>query len=196
MSDGKDITNETQKSVALHDNGVRAGTLIEHSVKSLDKEQLKALGAHAAEKMIDLEIKQREQQLDYVTGKKAIEDHIDAWNMINKEGKTTGVKMKSEINTGAGKTTIENRTGGICFVATATYMDQEHPDVQYLRAYRDNVLIRSRTGRAFIRWYWTNGPRLASLVSQHRALRSVSKFFISRLVLILRMSGFDRSFRR
>jgi hypothetical protein len=196
MSDSKDITNERSKSVALHDNGVRAGSLIEQSVKSLDREQLKALGAHAAEKMIDLEIKQREQQLDYVAGKKSIEDHIDAWNMINKEGKTTGVKMKSEVNTGAGKTTIETRTGGTCFVATATYMDQNHPDVQYLRAYRDDVLIRSRAGRAFIRWYWTRGPQLASLVAKHRALRSVSKFFIGRFVLILRMIRVDRMFQR
>jgi hypothetical protein len=187
MSDNKEITNESSKNVALHDNGVRAGTLIEQSVRNLSKDQLQALGTQAGEELIKLEIKQREQQLDYITGKKVAEDHVDTWNMLNKEGKTTGVKMVSEIKTGAGNMKIENRSGATCFVATATYQREDHPNVEFLRTYRDTVLASSSTGRKFIAWYWQYGPSLAKYVTNSSLLRSFSKISISAVVFIVRL---------
>lgn len=59
--------------------------------------------------------------------------------------------------------------GGSCFVATAAYGDRLHPDVVTLRRLRDEVLVRSRAGRGFIRLYWIVGPRLARHVRAHRA---------------------------
>lgn len=55
-------------------------------------------------------------------------------------------------------------TAGACFVATAAYGDAAHPDVILLRRLRDEVLVRSAAGRAFIRAYWRIGPVLARLV--------------------------------
>ena len=51
-----------------------------------------------------------------------------------------------------------------CFVATAAYGDRLHPDVIILRRFRDEVLVRYRPGRAFVRFYWIAGPRLARMV--------------------------------
>ncbi|MBB1498942.1 CFI-box-CTERM domain-containing protein [Paracoccus sp. MC1862] len=51
-----------------------------------------------------------------------------------------------------------------CFVATAAYGDSLHPDVIILRRFRDELLVRYRLGRAFVRFYWIIGPRLAKVV--------------------------------
>ena len=54
--------------------------------------------------------------------------------------------------------------GGGCFVATAAYGTRNHPDVVDLRAFRDEVLVRSAAGRAFVRTYWVVGPKLARVI--------------------------------
>ncbi len=52
-------------------------------------------------------------------------------------------------------------SGGPCFVATAAYGSRSHPDVVAMRRLRDDVLIRYRAGRAFVRIYWAIGPWMA-----------------------------------
>lgn len=54
--------------------------------------------------------------------------------------------------------------GGSCFIATASYGNAAHPDVAWLRAFRDEVLLPHPIGRAFIRFYWQVGPLMAKLV--------------------------------
>lgn len=51
--------------------------------------------------------------------------------------------------------------GGFCYVATAVYGDRDHPEVMRLRGFRDSVLLRSASGRRFVRWYYREGPGLA-----------------------------------
>ena len=58
----------------------------------------------------------------------------------------------------------QGASGGACFVATAAYGDRMHPDVVTLRRYRDRVLVKYPTGRAFIRLYWRVGPVMAKRV--------------------------------
>ena len=47
------------------------------------------------------------------------------------------------------------------FVATAAYGSRSHPDVVALRRFRDEVLVRSAPGRAFVAAYRVLGPRMA-----------------------------------
>ncbi len=56
-------------------------------------------------------------------------------------------------------------SAGGCFVATAAYGSYGHPDVVALRRFRDEILVLSRAGRAFIRVYRAHGPKLARFVS-------------------------------
>jgi hypothetical protein len=71
-------------------------------------------------------------------------------------------------------------------VATAAYGDWQHRDVAFLRWYRDNVLVASPTGRAFVCAYWKVGPYLAKLVAPHPWGRAVAKGALGRLVRFLR----------
>jgi len=73
-------------------------------------------------------------------------------------------------------------SGGSCFVATATYGDPMHPDVCYLRAFRDNTLRNYRAGRAFIAFYWWIGPKLARWFTPRNRAGRISRFLLSRMV--------------
>ena len=188
MSDDKNlpVKSNSNSSVQLHDNGLRAGSLIDQSLSRLNEQQAQNLMHKAAEEALRLEVKNREQNMDYVVGKKAAEDHIDTFNMLERGGKTTRQSVTSDIKTGAGNMRIESKSGATCFVASVAYDDPNHPDVMFLRGFRDNVLSASEYGRSFIAWYWRNGPKLAKFVGKSVLLKRVAKSSISIIVKALR----------
>ena len=75
---------------------------------------------------------------------------------------------------------------GTCFVATAAYADPWHPDVKYLRAFRDQWLVHRAWGRAFIAAYWRVGPVLADHVRRNPRLARPAKRVIAAIVTVLR----------
>jgi hypothetical protein len=188
MSDDKRLpaSSNNKNAVRLHDSGLSAGSLIDQSLSKLDSEQAKNLMAKAAEEALRLEVKAREQNMDYTFGRKAAEDHIEAFNMLEKSGKTMRQEVTSNIKTGAGQMRIESKSGATCFVASATYGDPNHPDVIFLRHFRDGYLVRSYFGLAFVQWYWINGPILAKAVEASSTLRKISRKIISGIVVLLK----------
>jgi len=78
-----------------------------------------------------------------------------------------GVIPPAEAATGCRKS-VPRRSGASkknsCFVATAAY-SADAEQVRTLRVFRDEVLVASRPGRAFMRAYNTIGPKLARLIS-------------------------------
>lgn len=76
--------------------------------------------------------------------------------------------------------------GGFCFIATAVYGDYDHPNVQRLRTYRDQVLARSPAGRRFIAWYYANGPKMVRLERRFPQVGVVSRLGLEGLVWISR----------
>ena len=188
MSDKKSLPVDSQKqnSVQLHDNGLRSGSLIDASLSRLNEQQAQSLMAKAGEEALRLEVKNRDQNMDYVVGKKAAEDHIDTFNMLERGGRTTRQTVTSDIKTGAGNMRIESKSGATCFVASVAYDDPNHPDVMFLRGFRDSVLVNSNYGQLFIDWYWKNGPKLAKIVEKSKFLKGCSRFVISRVVHILK----------
>jgi hypothetical protein len=187
MSDERSVPvpARNNNTVQLHNGGLRAGSLIEQSLTRLNEEQTQVLMAKAAEEALRLEVKNREQNMDYVVGKKAAEDHIEAFNMLEKRGRTTRQTVASDIKTGAGNMRIESKSGATCFVASVAYNDPNHPDVLFLRAFRDTVLSTSKSGRSFIAWYWRNGPQLAKIVGKSIVLRNIARAVISVIVRAL-----------
>lgn len=75
---------------------------------------------------------------------------------------------------------------GTCFVATAAYRDPWHPDVVFLRAFRDQWLVNRAWGRAFIAFYWCVGPVMAGPVRRHARLARPFRALIGGIVRILR----------
>lgn len=182
------MSEDNKRAVQLHDNGLRAGNLIDQAISRLDPEQVKALGVKAAEAALELQKRQTQQNIDYGTSQKVMQDHIDTFSMLEKGGRTTRQAVRTEVNTGAGKTVIESKSGATCFVATAAYGDGHHPEVVFLRWYRDNVLSKSIAGRTFTRLYWRFGPQLAKVVAPNPRVRSLTRNLLSRLVRAMRES--------
>jgi cysteine-rich secretory family protein len=87
----------------------------------------------------------------------------------------------------------ETASGGGCFVATAAYGSRSHPDVVDLRRFRDEVLVRHPTGRAFIRAYWAVGPTMAGLVSARGVSGRAARALISPLARLARARTDRRS---
>lgn len=78
-------------------------------------------------------------------------------------------------------------SGGACFVATAAYGDPEHFDVVALRAFRDNHLVKAKLGRAFIRFYWIVGPKIARVTQPNNTHALLARWCLSRIVRRLRI---------
>lgn len=81
---------------------------------------------------------------------------------------------------------VQERKEG-CFIATACYGTYSHPDVQFLRDWRDEVLLRSKIGNWLVSLYYTLSPILARRLSAQPAVsRFVRNWFLQPLVLMLR----------
>jgi len=61
-----------------------------------------------------------------------------------------------------------------CFIVTATMGDFNHPNVTLLRQFRDEWILKSENGKAFVAWYYRNGPRAAAAISNSSVLRALS----------------------
>ncbi len=78
-----------------------------------------------------------------------------------------------------------------CFIATACYGDYGHPAVTELRQFRDNSLLATAAGRAFVSWYYAWSPRFAMLIATNVTLKA-----LSRILIVLPTLGVARLMRR
>lgn len=76
-----------------------------------------------------------------------------------------------------------------CFVATAVYGDAHAPQVEALRRFRDDVLMRSPAGEAFVDFYYSGaGKAVAYAVGRHlpstiSVIRKGLDFVVARISL-------------
>lgn len=186
---GKNLPSaQKNQGINSQTNNLKPGNLIDQSIANLSQEQIQNLMVKASEEALRLEIKAREQGFDYKAGRQALEDHIGTFNSLGKQDFTTRHVISSDIKTGAGRMKVESKTGGVCFVATATYGDANHPDVVSLRLFRDQILVDSWVGRLFIVMYWHIGPKIAKAVGVATPLKALSKWFLGKIVDYIRRS--------
>lgn len=63
-----------------------------------------------------------------------------------------------------------------CFVATAAYGNALHPHLVSLRWFRDRILVLTKPGQAFIRFYYQHGPGWAAWLKQHETARQAVRY--------------------
>jgi hypothetical protein len=98
-------------------------------------------------------------------------------------GKAIDGKTKV-AQTGISESEQEKKSG--CFIATACYGSYTAPEVLVLRQFRDEVLLDSKAGRAFVRLYYTISPPIAKFIIKREKLKGCIRFFIvSRIVKMI-----------
>lgn len=92
----------------------------------------------------------------------------------------TNADYRSLADKISGSSSSSSSSGSDCFVATACFGDAGAHEVRLLRTYRDEILVRSRMGRAFISWYYTHGPKLADSIRYRPAVKLVVRNLLIR----------------
>ncbi|MFH1193150.1 MAG: CFI-box-CTERM domain-containing protein [Candidatus Jorgensenbacteria bacterium] len=93
-----------------------------------------------------------------------------AWHQAREDARKSG-----EIGGGKG-----------CFIATAVYDDFNAPQVETLRKFRDESLLKSVVGRFSVRLYYWMSPPVANFTRRHRFLKSVFRLPLNILVRIVK----------
>lgn len=89
-------------------------------------------------------------------------------------------RFEAEGRRSQGRRTQDRR----CFIATAVYGPDAF-ETDFLRGWRDSVLLPTRFGRIFVRIYYLVSPRLVPMLERHTRLASAVRTVLGRLVRLL-----------
>jgi len=80
-----------------------------------------------------------------------------------------------------------------CIIATAAYGSELAAEVQFLRSFRDDVIMSTESGRAFMnvfnKWYYSFSPQVANVISSNQLLRDAAKTSLYPLIGVLSTSA-------
>jgi predicted nucleic acid-binding Zn-ribbon protein len=69
-----------------------------------------------------------------------------------------------------------------CYIATMAYGDYEHPQVKFLRQFRDEKLAITKAGRQFIRFYYATSPHLVKALKNNKQVNRAIRSFLDKLI--------------
>jgi len=80
-----------------------------------------------------------------------------------------------------------------CIVATVTFGSEVSPAVQFLRSFRDRLVLSTRAGSAFMEvfnaWYYSFSPQVANIIMSNDALRVAVRLTLYPLLGALALSA-------
>lgn len=76
-----------------------------------------------------------------------------------------------------------------CFIATAVYGTPSALEIDVLRDFRDEFLLKNRVGEKFVNFYYRISPSIANFISKHCLLKFILReLFIGPIVKIIKVS--------
>jgi len=75
-----------------------------------------------------------------------------------------------------------------CYIATFVYEDINHPKVESLRKFRDNVLLKFPVGRYFVKMYYRFSPELVRKLKDYDLLKKGIKLILDLFLFLLKKS--------
>ena len=84
---------------------------------------------------------------------------------------------------------LRKKAAGACYIATAVYGGYDKPEVMALRHFRDDVLMKSALGRAFVRAYYAISPPLAKRLKAGSAITRFIRKLLDKIVSFIYARG-------
>jgi peptidyl-prolyl cis-trans isomerase B (cyclophilin B) len=107
-------------------------------------------------------------------------------NLQNFENTLSTFKVLSKSN---GENIDYGNNGGGCLIATATFGTELSPQVQQLRETRDNILLKTESGKSFLtqfnQLYYLFSPTISDLERQNPIFKETTKIVITPLLTSL-----------
>jgi hypothetical protein len=193
----KAVDNDDQKNEILRKKGnsltipTSNTGLIDQALSRLGEEQLKQISAKALDEALNLEAMGKRVGFEYQLGQRQLNDHIDTVNNLKNSGDKSHHEVSTTLKVGDNRVYVKSEIGRskTCFVATTVYGDENHPDVERLRRYRDERLHKSVPGRIFIVAYYRFGECLARFVNKHPRLKNAVRSKLESFVRHLDKNG-------
>ncbi len=83
----------------------------------------------------------------------------------------------------------EKKKGGGCLIATAAYGSEMAPQIQFLREIRDNTVLQTESGSAFLagfnQFYYSFSPTVADYERENPAFKETVKFALTPMLTSL-----------
>ena len=96
---------------------------------------------------------------------------------IERSGKVTPFVQGSNHHLKTGKTKFEG-----CFIATVCYGGYDTPEVIELRRFRDDVLLKTTTGKLFVKLYYKFSPDISKAIGKSDTLKKyIRKYFLDKI---------------
>ncbi len=74
------------------------------------------------------------------------------------------------------------RRGGGCFIATAAFGTSTAHEINVLRSFRDNFLMRDNAGRKFISLYYGVSPQIAKMIEKSSTLKLATRIMLTPII--------------
>ena len=122
--------------------------------------------------------------------------------VITKEPTTTEEGSKTYTCTVCGEKKYEDidkldepdqEPSGGCYIATSVYGSYDCPEVWTLRRFRDNVLVKTWLGRAFVKTYYAVSPTLVEWFGDTNWFQNIWRAVLDVFVDILNGFGFENT---
>ena len=84
-----------------------------------------------------------------------------------------GIDCANQINKGENINSNKSKKG--CFIATAVYGSPYAPEVELLKEFRDNWLLKYSLGKVFVKLYYLFSPKIARTISSNKNLKEITK---------------------
>ena len=112
-------------------------------------------------------------------------------------GSYTVTVTTNEGETRSAGFTVTPKTTPYCIIATVTFGSEASPAVQFLRGFRDNLVLKTTSGSAFMQvfnaWYYSFSPSVAKFIEFNDPLRAPIRVLLYPLLGILGVSAFTYS---
>ena len=152
-------------------------------------EPLEQKAKEAGEVIVDTGEKAGEVIVD--TGEKAGEVIVDTGEKATEKGTIIGEVVVEKSSEGLEEI---NEKGGGCLIATVAYGTELAPQIQFLREIRDNTVMSTASGAAFMtsfnQMYYSFSPTIANMERENPILQEGVRLFITPLISTLYILNF------